>query len=120
MRTCTTNAELFAADIAAKTLPEPTAAALEDRDGFRFASVRIGEIRGHDVYQWELLGGSGYSTGFRFRRPWIDEPLEYIRASGACTCDKCGKSYYDHPRDGPEFEGQKWLHRICSGKLVKL
>lgn len=52
--------------------------------------------------------------------PESPEIVDFVRASGDCICDACGKKYYQHPMDGPEFDGHKWLHRICSGRLVKL
>lgn len=71
MKTPTTNADFFRAELAAKTLPEPTAAAIEDRDGWRFAAIRVGEIEGAPVYQWALMCGTGWLSDWRFRRPWI-------------------------------------------------
>jgi hypothetical protein len=53
-------------------------------------------------------------------RGWDEEPLHFVRASGDCVCDVCGKSYYQHPMAGPLFEGRQWLHRVCNGDLVKL
>ena len=71
MRTPTNNNDLLAAEQAAKTLPEPTPASIEDRDGFRFCAVQTTAISGRPVLQWELMGGTGYLTGLMFRRPWI-------------------------------------------------
>ena len=45
------------------------------------------------------------------------------RASGACLC-MCGLDYLRHPRASEpwnlSFTGEPFLHRLCSGELVKL
>lgn len=51
---------------------------------------------------------------------WYLEPVQFARAAGTCVCSLCGDLYYDHPQDGPYFEGYRWLHRLCNGELVKL
>jgi hypothetical protein len=44
------------------------------------------------------------------------ERADWNRASGDVECPHCTHVYYDHPTV-PGFE---WLHRLCSGRLVKL
>lgn len=41
---------------------------------------------------------------------------DWIRASGDVGCDACGFQYRDHPL----VPGFDWLHRTCTGRLVKL
>jgi hypothetical protein len=53
-----------------------------------------------------------------------DAPLQFIRASGDCSCS-CGKLYYDHPYcaasyAGDEHDGVYVLHVLCDGTHVKL
>lgn len=40
----------------------------------------------------------------------------WTRASGECLCPICAKEYWRHP----SVVGCLWLHRICTGWLVKL
>lgn len=44
----------------------------------------------------------------------------FTRASQDCICEHCGHAYREHPMDGPEHDGHKWLHRLCDKSLVKL
>lgn len=57
---------------------------------------------------------------------WSREDADHhltVRASGDCLCRICGKDYYSHPY-APEpwnlsFTGKPFLHRICTGELIK-
>lgn len=44
------------------------------------------------------------------------EEGNYSRASGLCTCSKCGTLFADH---FPVI-GALWLTRLCDGRLVHL
>jgi len=52
------------------------------------------------------------------------EVEEFIRASGDCICEICGKKYYDHPleknKEYLDYEDRPFLRRLCDGTLVKL
>lgn len=45
----------------------------------------------------------------------VDWPFEdtFTRASGKCTCEKCGLDYFDHPEENG-------LVLTCDGRLWKL
>ena len=48
------------------------------------------------------------------------EPEPY-RAHQDCLCTVCGKKYIDHPfSHHTDWMGQKYLHKLCNGDLVKL
>lgn len=49
-----------------------------------------------------------------------DPDSDWPRVGGDVVCDQCGKTYYQHPLDGPEGMDGKFLNRICDGRLVKL
>lgn len=50
-----------------------------------------------------------------------DPDSDWPRVGGDCVCDQCGKTYYQHPLDGPPgWQGEKFLNRLCDGRLVKL
>jgi hypothetical protein len=53
-----------------------------------------------------------------------DDRQDFVRASGDCVCEICGKDYYHHPEaDEPQYlsyDGTPFLHRLCDGTLVKL
>lgn len=42
---------------------------------------------------------------------------EFIRASGLCECETCGRLYIDHPLFEEPY---RFLNRICDGSIVKL
>lgn len=49
------------------------------------------------------------------------EAARMVRASGACICDICGKTYYKHPfTDHRDWNGDPWLNRLCDGRIAKL
>lgn len=41
---------------------------------------------------------------------------DWMRASGDVKCRDCGFEYREHDT----VRGYRWLHRLCSGRLVKL
>lgn len=44
-----------------------------------------------------------------------------MRVAHNKVCNRCGFQYIDHPLDGPwSYEGQRFLNRLCDGRLVKL
>ena len=51
-----------------------------------------------------------------------DTEVEFVRASGNCTCPNCGKIYYKHPMDleNLDFNGGPFLRILCNGERVKL
>lgn len=63
----------------------------------------------------------GYESHVRSYLDVLTESEGFHRASGECRCESCGKKYWVHPMDGPDsFDGNKFLHRLCNGDLVKL
>ena len=57
--------------------------------------------------------------------PKLKESLVYgdfFHASGECICEKCGKTYYEHPlaKDIIGCNDEPYLNRLCDGSLVKL
>lgn len=52
---------------------------------------------------------------------YAGDEREAHRAGGDVVCPQCGFVYYDHPQDGePDNNGDKYLNRLCDGRLVKL
>jgi hypothetical protein len=41
----------------------------------------------------------------------------FQRAGGGCTCEDCGKLYYDHSYFAEPYE---FLTLLCNGSIVKL
>ena len=61
----------------------------------------------------------------RFYRSREEFDLEHtIRTNHLMVCCHCGRLYLDHPRAREpwnlSFTGEPFLHRVCSGWLVKL
>lgn len=47
--------------------------------------------------------------------------IEFRRAGGDCVCNRCGKTYREHPHDGAIlYDGHPFLRKLCDGSLVKL
>jgi len=46
---------------------------------------------------------------------------EFIRASGDCICEICGKEYWRHPfSEHLSYNDEPFLNKLCDGTLVKL
>jgi hypothetical protein len=54
--------------------------------------------------------------------PAVPTEPEYERASGDTLCDVCKRPYYRHEwyRGLLGYDGEPFLRRICTGKIVKL
>lgn len=49
------------------------------------------------------------------------DPVPFLRTSGEMICSTCKQPYWRHKHsDHIDFDGNRWLRRLCSGQLVKL
>lgn len=89
-------------------------------DGDGGIGLRVFEGRKIVVDSW--MGGRPLAITPAFVAAQIRfavNPIDFVRVGGDVVCE-CGKLMYDHPMDGPYYQGFQWLHRACDGRLVKL
>lgn len=80
--------------------------------------IRAGELgRAISAPQLETLA---FAIGELSRVNEVDRDRvdrgDWIRASGDVPCPHCSFEYWRHPT----VVGFEWLHKICTGRLVKL
>ncbi len=61
-------------------------------------------------------------TPFPLPLPPAPPGAECIRVGGTCPCPFCGQTYYKHPYDPEELDGEGYpfLHVRCDGARLKL
>jgi hypothetical protein len=49
------------------------------------------------------------------------EKYNFVRASGDCVCEICGKKYYQHKfTEHRDWNDDPFLNKLCDGRIVKL
>lgn len=76
-----------------------------------------------------MIQATTNKAAFYRSRAQAEASLDYedertYRASGQCICGSCGLEYWRHPLAREprhlSYDGEPFLHRLCSGDLVKL
>jgi len=49
------------------------------------------------------------------------EKYNFVRASGDCVCEICGRNYYKHMfTEHRDSNDEPFLNKLCDGRIVKL